>query len=622
MRVTTVSRRAEPQREAAASIYVITAEDIRRSGVTSIPEALRLAPGVEVARNGSGEWTISIRGFNSDLSNKLLVLIDGRSVYSPLFAGVFWDVQDTLLADIERIEVVSGPGGTLWGANAVNGVINILTRAASDTQGGLVELGAGNEEASAAVRYGWQMSDTLTARAFVKFFERDAAELASGAGAVDEWHMARAGFALQWQPTAADRISVRAGAYLGEEDTLTRGDYTVGTLPGPSTPGNIDLAGRDVIVNWSRTLGDDASFSLQAYYDLTDRQIPNSFNEGRDTWNVAFQHDLPDAGRHDVQWGGELRSTEDDIGNTLFATFMPESRSDTTASAYLQDRIALVEDRLFLTLGAKLEHNNYTGRESQPNARLTWLAGERHTVWSAYSRAVRVPARLNADLELFAPVGAIAGLPFYAHVVGSDDFESEEVKAYEAGYRLQASERLSFDLAVFDNYYDHLQTQRAGTITQVPGPPTYFVVPATLTNGMEGETYGGTLAVNWQPLSQWRLQLHYAHLQMDLRLKPGGGDPGAVNVAGNSPQTQAAVRSYLELAGDFDLYTSVRYVSELPSQAIPSYIAVDAGLEWHPAGSRLRGSLTLQNLNDDRHLEFGGSSYIERSAFLRASWTF
>jgi iron complex outermembrane receptor protein len=232
-----------------------------------------------------------------------------------------------------------------------------------------------------------------------------------------------------------------------------------------------------------------------------------------------------------------------------------------------------------------------------------------------------VPARLNTDLELFAPVGEIAGVPFYVNVMGSDDFVSEEVTAYEAGYRLQANERLSFDVALFDNDYDRLQTQEVGALTPVPGPPAYFVLPATLANLMEGETYGGTLAVNWQPLSQWRLQLHYAHLQMDLRPKPESADTGATSVAGNSPQTQAAVRSYLELPGEFSLYTSVRYVSELPSQSVPSYIAVDAGLEWQP-DSRLRTSLTLQNLNDDRHLEFGGDRYIERSAFLRTTWTF
>ena len=620
LRVTTVSRRAEPRREAAASVYVITAEDIRRSGVTSIPEALRLAPGVEVARNGASEWTISIRGFSSDLSNKLLVLIDGRSVYSPLFAGVFWDVQDTLLADVERIEVVSGPGGTLWGANAVNGVINIITHSAADTQGTFVELAAGNElEALAGLRHGWQIGETLSARAYVKHVERDAAELASGAAAADGWRMGRAGFTLQWRPNERDRVNLRADAYTGEESAMIRGDFTLGTLPEPSTPGKVDLDGRNIVVNWRRTIAADASLGLQFYYDYTDRQIPGSFNEARDTWNAAFQHDLPDRGRHDVQWGGELRSTQDDIGNTLFASFMPPSRSDRTVSAFLQDRIELRDERLFLTLGAKVEHNDYTGTEPQPNVRLAWLPSDRQTVWAAVSRAVRVPARLNADLELLAPIGALQGEPFYVNVVGSDEFDSEEVTAYEAGYRLRLSERMSFDLALFDNEYDRLQTQEAGTLTFVQGPPAYFVLPATLRNLLDGETYGGTLAVNWQPVPWWRLQLHYAHLEMDLTREPGSNDSGAANVAGNSPESQAAVRSYIELPGDFSLYAGMRYVDELPNQRVPSYTAVDATLAWQPAGRPLRVSFTVHNLNDDRHLEFG-DVFIERSAFVRLNW--
>ena len=622
VRVTTASRRAEAQNQAAASVYVITAEEIRRSGVTTIADALRLAPGVEVARSGSSEWTISIRGLNSDLSNKLLVLIDGRSVYSPLFAGVFWDVQDTLLADIERIEVVSGPGGTLWGGNAVNGVINIITHAASDTPGTLVQVGAGNEEeAFAAFRHGWAINDTMAARVYVKHVERDAAELAGGGTAADDWEVSRAGFALQWRPTERDNVNLRADVYEGEEHALIRGDFTVGTLPGPSEPGRIALAGHNVLVSWRRRFTDESDFAVQLYYDYTDRQIPRSFDEARDTWNVAWQHDVGDFGRHDLHWGGDLRSTRDDIGNTLFATFMPASRSDQTISAFLQDRIELRDEQLYLTLGAKVEHNDYTGSEEQPSARISWFPSDRHSVWAAVSRAVRVPARLNTDLQLFAPIGPIQGLPFYVSVSGSDDFQSEEVTAYEVGYRTQISERLSLDLALFDNYYERLQTQEAGPFTPVAGPPAYFVLPAMLANGMEGETYGGTLAVSWQPLTRWRLRMYYAHLQMDLALRPGSNDAGALNVAGNSPQSQVGIRSYVELRGGFSVYTGIRHVDELPAQSVPSYNAVDASVEWQRPGLPWRVSLTVQNLNDDRHLEFG-NTYVERSVFGRVSWAF
>jgi iron complex outermembrane receptor protein len=621
VRVTTVSRRAESSREAAAAVHVITAEDIRRSGVTSIAEALRLAPGVEVARNGASEWTISIRGFSSDLSNKLLVLIDGRSVYSPLFAGVFWDVQDTLLGDIERIEVVAGPGGTLWGANAVNGVINIITRSASDAQGSFASIAAGDEdEAVASFRHGWEINERLHAQAHVRHTERDASELASGAAASDAWRMTRALFGLEWSASEADGVELRANAYEADKGSLLRGDYSRGTLPGPSQPGNIDLSGHNFVLDWRRTIADDAGFSVQAYFDHTDRQIRNSFNEARDTWNVLFQYDVADRGRHDVQWGVEFRSTSDEIGNTLFATFLPESRTDETVSAYVQDRIALGE-RVHLTVGAKLEHNNYTGRENQPNVRVTWLPTERHTVWSSVSRAVRIPARLNADLELFAPIGTLAGSPFYVNVLGSDDFDSEQVVAYEAGYRFQSSDRLSVDLAVFDNYYDRLQTQEAGTFTLVPGPPQYLVLPAVLGNLMEGEVYGGTIAVNWQPVTRWRLQLHYSHLQMDLLRKPGSSDMNAPNVAGNSADNRSAVRSYVSLPANFSLYTGVRYVAELPAQGVPSYLAVDWGLEWQRSNRPFSVGLSVQNANDDRHREFG-SQFVERSALVRLDWHF
>jgi iron complex outermembrane receptor protein len=604
---------------------VITAEDIRRSGVTTIPQALRLAPGVEVARNGSNEWTISIRGFSSDLSNKLLVLIDGRSVYSPLFAGVFWDVQDTLLADIERIEIVSGPGGAVWGANAVNGVINIITNAARDTQGGFAELVGGNEEeAIAAVRYGWKPGEKLYARAYVKTFERHEAELiSSGRGAHDGWEMSRAGFALTWEATAQDLVNVRADAYDGEEDALLRGNFTLGTLPALDVPGVVPLSGRSVFATWRRALRPDANWRVQFYYDQTDREIPGSFNEARDTYDLAFQHDLANYGRHDAQWGAELKSTSDDIGNTQFSSFIPASRTDQTASMFVQDRIELQEERLYLTLGAKLEHNDYTGFEQQPNVRVTWLPGDRQTIWGAASRAVRVPARLNTDVMLFAPV-ALPGLPpLYINVNGDPEFDSEELDAYEAGYRLQVNENLSLDVAVFDNYYDHLQTNEALTgIVPVTGPPPYLLLSARLGNLMEGETYGGTAVVTWQPLSRWRLQFQVSSLEMDLRTKPGGTDANSpIMLSGNSPKNLAAVQSYVELPNDLSLYTSVRHVDALPAQRVPSYDAVDVSLGWRPT-ERLRTSLTVQNVNDAKRVEFNDGRRIERSAFARVQWTF
>lgn len=621
LRVTSVSRRGEPLRDAPSSIYVITGEEIRRSGYTRLPEVLRLAPGVEVARNGSHSWTISIRGFNSDLSNKLLVLIDGRSVYSPLFAGVFWDAQDTLLQDIDRIEVISGPGGTLWGSNAVNGVINVITRSAGDTQGALVDVGAGNTKPGfAGFRYGWQYSDNIAARAYLKYLDQDASETPSGGDAHDSWQSLQGGFRMDWDRRESERITFQGDVYDATLSDLLRGDFTLGTLPGPDTPGDIDIGGFNLLVRWDRHLESGGRMQLQSYVDHTSRDIPGSFNESRDTLDIDFQHDLTAGNRHRVVWGAGFRITSDDLDNTLFASFIPEERTDQTVSLFLQDDIGFRDDSVVLTLGAKLEHNDYTDYEFQPNVRLIWRVGSRQTLWSAVSRAVRIPARLNTDLQLTAPFALPgSGIPLYFNVVGSKEFESEELIATELGYRAQVHEDLSLDLALYQHDYDKLQTQEVGDVIIVGNPIDYIVLPASLANNMEGKSYGGTLVANWQALPDWRLQFQYAYLDLDLRLKPGSSDNGALGVAGNSPRHQFAVHSYLVLARDFDFYTGVRYTDELPNQGVSDRTAIDISLGWRPV-ERLRLSLTVRNLNDSEHLEFGGSNMIERSAFLRATW--
>ena len=621
LRVVSVSRRGQPVREAPSAIHVITDEDIRRSGYTTLPEILRLAPGVEVVRNGSHSWTISIRGFNSDLSNKLLVLIDGRSVYSPLFAGVFWDAQDTLISDISRIEVISGPGSTLWGTNAVNGVINIITRNARDTRGLLVDAGAGDEQrALAAVRYGWDVNDDVAARAWVKYADRDAAVLADGGDAFDEWWTARAGFRVDWTMSDTEQFKIQGDVYDAELSDLLRGDFTLGTLPGPDTPGDVDISGYNLLARWLRETEDGGRLRLQAYWDNTDRDIPGSFNERRDTFDLDFQHELRLAD-HQVVWGAGYRWTSDDLDNTLFASFVPEERTDDTFRLFVQDAMGLWSDALLLTLGIELNHNDYTGFEWQPTVRLTWPIDDSHTAWAAVTRAIRIPARLDADLELTAPFDIGIGIPLYANIVGSDEFDSEELIAKELGYRVLVADSLSLDVAVFHNDYDRLQTQEVGTPFVVGDPPEYLIIPGTLANGMEGENWGGTVVANWQALPDWRLQFQYAYLDFDLRLEAGSLDENRLSVAGNSPRHQAAVYSFLELPADFELFAGVRYVDELPAQGVPDRVAADVSVGWRVTED-WRLSLTVRDLNDDTHREFGGDSrLIERSAYLRATWT-
>ncbi len=619
LRVTSASRVEESLRDAAAAVFVITADDIRRSGVTSIPEALRLAPGVEVARQGTHSWSISIRGFNSDITNKLLVLIDGRSVYSPLFAGVFWDVQDTLLEDIDRIEVISGPGGALWGANAVNGVINIITRSARGTGGGFAEvLGGDQDQLIAGLRYGGTIGEDIAGRFYLKYADRDA-----GGSSLDALQLAQGGFRLDWGSEDADLFTVQGDLYDGREPGEFRGPFTLGTVPAGTFRDKVDLEGANLLTRWKRKFGEDSDLSLQVYYDHTGRNIPGTYDESRDTFDVDFQHHSRIGERNDFLWGAGFRNTSDSIGNTLFATFTPDHRVDQTFSLFVQDRITLQSDKLFLTVGSKFEDNDYTGSEVQPSLRFAWHVNEQQTFWAAASRAVRIPSRLDADLQLTAPI-TVPGIPFplYINVNGNHDFKSEELLAYEAGYRIQSRENLSFDIAAFRNEYDRLQTTEPEPPIFVLVPPLpYIILPNALANGMEGHSTGGTFVANWQPAASWRLRFQYAYLDLELQNKPTSQDASSTRIAGNSPRHQVAIHSFLDLPHDLSLYAGLRYVDELPNQGTDSYTAVDANLGWRPRNN-LRAFIAVQNLTDDGHVEFGAANEIERTAYLKIVWTF
>jgi iron complex outermembrane recepter protein len=624
IRVTSVSRREESLNDAPAAVHVITRDDIRRSGVKSLPEALRLAPGVEVARNGAHDWTISMRGFNSDLSNKLLVLIDGRSVYSPLYAGVFWDAQHTFLEDVERIEVIAGPAGTTWGANAVNGVINVITRSTWDTEGGLVQVGAGDEqEIYGGLRYAGRAGEDVALRGYMQYLERDASKTPGGTDAFDDWDVAQAGFRLDWDASRVGDLTLQGDVYSAQQSARLRGDFTLGTLPPQNVPATIDIGGYNVLARWERTLDERGSMRLQAYYDHTERDIPFTFDEHRNTVDVEFLHQLAPIGRHDLIWGADVRVTEDRVRGSQFSTFTPARRRDRLYSVFLQDEIDLYDDRLYLTLGSKLQHNDYTGSEHQPNVRLAWLATGRQTLWAAVSRAVRVPARLNEDLELNAPLD-IPGLPFplYVNVVGDDQFESEELLARELGYRISVRSNLGVDVALFEHSYQDLQTnESAGPPRLVEGPPTYLVLPFIQGNGMSGHSEGATLAVNWEPMPHWRLNFQYARLDIEIEPDVLSTDTDSPRIAGNSPERQGSVYSYIDLPKDLSLFTGVRYVDELASLNVPSYVAVDVNLDWEISDG-LEASLAVRNLNDEHHIEFGGGNLIERSAFVMIDWRF
>jgi iron complex outermembrane receptor protein len=598
--VTSVSKRAEKLSETASAIQVITGEDIRRSGASSLPEALRLASNLEVAQVDSRQWAISARGFNSTTANKLLVLIDGRAVYTPLYAGVFWDVQDTMLEDIDRIEVISGPGATLWGANAVNGVINITTKSAKDTQG-LLLLGGGGTELRdfGAFRYGGALASNVFYRVYGKYFDRDSAVLPSGQDATNNWRMGQGGFRLDREDSDVNLLTLQGDVYSGRIAQAGLDDTAV--------------SGGNVLGRWTHRMSLDSDFKLQFYYDRTHRFVPGTFTEDLNTYDVDFQHRALLGERNDIVWGLGYRLLDDKVGNTPALAFLPAKVTRQVFSAFGQDEIALVKDRLHLTLGTKIEHNDYTGFEFQPSGRLAWFVSQGQTVWGAISRGVRTPSRI--DREFYAP-----GSPPFVVLVGGTNFVSEELLAYELGYRLQPIQRLSLSLAGFYNDYDNVRS-----VEQL-SPPAPF--PITLANRQRGNSYGAEFTADYRATDWLRLRAGYTELQIHIRPKSGSTDVSKGSVESSDPNHQFFLRSFLDLPGHLQFDSALRYVTHLANQGVPAYAELDARLAWEPI-PKLEFSIVGQNLLHHRHPEFGLQSgamaapqEIERGVYGKALWRF
>lgn len=589
--ISSVSKRPERLSDAAAAVFVISREDIRRSGYTRIPEILRLAPNLQVARVDANQYAISARGFNSTTANKLLVLIDGRSVYTPLFSGVFWDVQDTMIEDIERIEVISGAGGTLWGANAVNGVINIITRSSKDTIGGLVSIGGGDNERGAAVRYGGRINENATFRVYAKGFDIDNTVRANGTRVKDSWNKQQGGFRVDWSANN-DAITLQGDVYDGSLDQPVNSDRTI--------------SGGNLLARLNRNLGDNSSLQIQAYYDNSHRKYPGSFAEELNTYDLDIQHRFKLADKHDIVWGGGYRSSRDEVTNTATLAFLPATRDLHLGNIFLQDSIALTA-RLQFTAGAKLEHNNYTGMEFQPNARLAWKLDDKQLLWAAVSKAVRTPSRLDRDL--FAPGTA----PFL--LAGGRSFDSEKLTAYEIGYRVQPNSRSTLSISTFYNEYDHLRS--------LESPPT-ALFPLVISNKMEGNTSGVEIWGTYGISDWWRLSAGYNYLHKNLRLQSDSRDFIGIQAAGNDPSHQVSLRSQMDLARNLELDIGLRSIDNLPNPSVPSYVALDARLGWI-ASKNLELSITGFNLLDKRHPEFGslpGRSELERSVYGKIVWKF
>ena len=610
VQVTSVSKRSQKLADAAAAIFVITQEDIRRSGANSIPEALRMVPGVQVARIDENKWAISSRGFNGRFANKLLVLIDGRSVYTPLFSGVYWNIQDVMLEDVERIEVIRGPGATLWGANAVNGVINIITKQAKSTQSALAVAGGGTEtRGSGGFRYGGTLNKATYYRGYAKYFNvGPSTDPSTGRTAHDNWDALRGGFRADWMPAGADSLTVQGDLHRsGYGETLT---IPLLNAPYSSTfPNQGSISGGNVLGRWNHAFA-NSSTSLQMYYDHTSITENSLFTDHQGIFDIDFQHTFHASGSQDVVWGLGYRSSRDANNSSSVVSLQPNQLTLNQFSAFAQDEISLFDKRLRVTLGSKFEHNGFTGFEVEPNARLLWTITPNQSVWSAVSRAARTPALTEEGLRLNSaviPPGIPQNpTPFPAQisVFGSRQFKSEDLLAYETGYRVQLTSNFSTDIAVFYNHYTHLRTAEPGApFLEVNPTPVHVVAPFIAENKMSGGTYGTEFFAEWRVLPKWRLLSSYSYLQMDIRKDAISLDPTADNPGLVSPRHEFYVRSSIDLPKHFEHDFDVRYTDRLPGLNIPSYYSLDTHFGWTPRRD-WELSVGSQNLLNKRHLEF------------------
>jgi iron complex outermembrane receptor protein len=633
LEVTSVSKRTQRVADAAAAVFVITQEDIRRSGAASIPEALRMVPGLQVARIDENKWAIGSRGFNGRFDNKLLVLIDGRSVYTPLFSGVYWNVQDVMLEDVDRIEVIRGPGATLWGANAVDGVINIITKPAQATQGGLVTAEVGTEERTAeSVRYGGKLGNSTYYRAYTKYFNWQPSIDTTGKTAHDGWDAVRGGFRIDVQPSGPDALTVQGDLYHSNyNETLN----TPSLNPPYSTtfPNDGNYAGGNLLGRWSHTFS-RSSTSLQVYFDRTNVLDRSLFSDHENVYDVDFQHDIHVGESQELVWGLGYRSIQDTNASSFTVSLQPNHSSLNQFSAFLQDEISFFDRRLRVDIGSKFEHNDFTGFEVQPNIRFLANVSKNQSVWAAVSRAVRTPALTEEGLRLneaVVPPGAppfFSPLPVVEAVFGSRQFKSEDLLAYEVGYRVQAAKSLSLDISAFYNSYTNLRSAEPGQPFPEGGlPPTDVVLPFVASNKMGGGTYGIEPFAEWKALPRWRLLGSYSYLQMNIRKNKNSQDPTADIPDGQSPRHQFYLRSSIDLPKHFEQDVNLRYVDKLPSLNIPSYYSLDFHLGWRP-GTHLELSFVGQDLLNSQHLEFAPEfinttpTQVRRSLSGRISWKF
>ena len=644
--VTTVSRTESTVGESAAAVHVISRENIRRSGATTIAELFRRVPGMDVARIDNSKWAVSSRGFNDRYANMLLVQIDGRTVYNPLFAGVFWDTVAYPLEDIERIEVIRGPGASVWGANAVNGVINIITKSAKDTQGGVLSAGGGSQELGfGTVRYGGKIGDKAWYRIYGEYFDRWQEQFSEGE-INDQWYVDDFGSRLDWDFSPNNTFSFD----MQYNHTNTGRSDVVPQLTPPFSFRDLDRQITDtghVFGHWTHTVNADSNFTLQLYLDHFDQDIQNLQQHFRwDTYDLDFQHKLELGVRQKFIYGFGYRFInallpKSGADNGFILTWDRQNRDLDLVSAFVQDQITLVKDKLSVLVGTKLEHNDFTGFEVQPTGRLIWTPTNRQSVWIGVSRAVRTPTLLEDEILLTLTPVSTAPRVIFPRLTFNTDFKSEKVIAYELGYRAQPSEKYSLDIAVFYNDYRDLRTGEIDNPT--PGPQGSLILPLVFENRMKGKTYGVELAADWRATEWWRFYGAYTFLEMELHADQGlplESITAAEANQGRSPQHQVYLQSSWDVGRSVEFDLMGRYVSKVTGfnpdnvpgfpEAIDSYFSMDARLAWRLL-KNLEFTVVGQNLLDNHHPEFSSSprqlfrspqAEIRRSVYGMVKWNF
>jgi iron complex outermembrane receptor protein len=630
--VTAASKEPEEVWHTPAAIYVITQEDIRRSGATSLPEILRRVPGLEVGRIDSSTWAVGIRGFGSAFSKSVLVLIDGRNVYTPLFAGVNWKLQHLLFEDIDRIEVIRGPGGTVWGTNAVNGVIDIITKNSKKSSGTVVSVGGGNvDEGFGGFRYGGNLGRSINYRAYGMALGRGP-EFHADRDNFDNWQFGQAGFRLDWDSQRANTVTVQGDLYkgeIGERESIAY--YSPPASINVDSPE--DVSGGNLLAQWRHTLPGGSDFRIQAYYDRTYR-LGSQLGETRNTFDVDFIHHFTSVPRQDIIWGVGARWSPSDVIQTVATVdFEPHHQSDNIYSAFLQDEFAIVRGNLALTVGSKFEHNIYTGWETQPNARLTWTPGVNQTLWAAVTRAVRSPSRIDEDVQL-TQLFTTVPLLVYLRIVGNPNFVSETLLGYELGYRKLLTARLYADVAFFHNDQNHLTSFGSPVLSvESTPPPLREVATVPWVNGIKGNTDGAEISPDWRPTDWLEFKASYSYLNLHLKNKPGNTDMATIQSdEGSSPRHQLMLQSLVNLPKGFQFDPAYRYVSALPAQYssnqptdfVKAYNSMDVRIGCrHPKDFDL--SIVGQDLFQPDHAEFGGDPgplvRIKRSIYAQLKWT-